>query len=78
MSCKRMYPETKYLKFALGFHPQETSLNDTDFYSFIQLINETNYVGEVGLDFSKKVIFRVINNVYILRKLQRCVQKRIN
>lgn len=69
MSCKRMYPETKYLKFALGFHPQETSLNDTDFYSFIQLINETNYVGEVGLDFSKKVIFRVINNVYILRKL---------
>ena len=54
MSCKRMYPETKYLKFALGFHPQETSLNDTDFYSFIQLINETNYVGEVGLDFSKK------------------------
>ena len=47
MSCKRMYPETKYLKFALGFHPQETSLNDTDFYSFIQLINETNYVGEV-------------------------------
>ena len=49
-----MYPETKYLKFALGFHPQETSLNDTDFYSFIQLINETNYVGEVGLDFSKK------------------------
>lgn len=21
ISCKRIYPETKYLKFALGFHP---------------------------------------------------------
>ena len=23
ISCKRIYPETKYLKFALGFHPQD-------------------------------------------------------
>lgn len=47
--------QTKYLKFALGFHPQETSLNETDFYNFIQLINETNYVGEVGLDFQSYI-----------------------
>lgn len=52
-SCKRMYQETKYLKFALGFHPQEASLTERDFISFIHLVDQTNYVGEVGLDFSK-------------------------
>ena len=45
ISCKRIYPETKYLKFALGFHPQDVSLKDADFYDFMQLVNTTNYVG---------------------------------
>ena len=54
ISCKRMYPETKYLKFALGFHPQEKSLTETDFYNFMNLLNETNYVGEIGLDFTRQ------------------------
>ena len=31
LSCKNLYPETKYLKFALGFHPLEASLKDKDF-----------------------------------------------
>ena len=38
ISCKRIYPETKYLKFALGFHPQDVSLKDADFYDFMQLV----------------------------------------
>ena len=76
MSCKRMYPETKYLKFALGFHPQETSLNDTDFYNFIQLINETNYVGEVGLDFSRKsYISRNKQCIYFEEIAKVCAEK---
>jgi TatD DNase family protein len=54
ISCKRMYPETKYLKFALGFHPQEKSLTETDFYNFMNLLDETNYVGEIGLDFTRQ------------------------
>ena len=54
ISCKRIYPETKYLKFALGFHPQDVSLKDADFYDFMQLVNTTNYVGEIGLDFSRQ------------------------
>ena len=71
MSCKRMYPETKYLKFALGFHPQETSLNDTDFYNFIQLINETN-----GLDFSRKsYISRNKQCIYFEEIAKVCAEK---
>ena len=53
LSCRRIYPETQYLKFALGFHPQETSLTEKDFWSFMYLVDEVNYVGEIGLDFSK-------------------------
>lgn len=53
LSCRRIYPETQYLKFALGFHPQETSLTEKDFRSFMYLVDDVNYVGEIGLDFSK-------------------------
>lgn len=52
VSCKNLYKETKYVKFALGFHPQEKSLSAKDFSDFMILINRTNYVGEVGMDFS--------------------------
>ena len=35
LSCKRIYPETKYLKFALRFHPQEDSLAENDLNNFM-------------------------------------------
>ncbi|MEG0577735.1 MAG: TatD family hydrolase [Bacilli bacterium] len=54
VSCKHMYKETKYLKFALGFHPQNSDLTDEDFDYFIQLFYCADYIGEVGLDFTKK------------------------
>lgn len=53
LSCKKMIPETKYLKFAIGFHPLENGLNETSLTDFFYLLNRTNYVGEIGLDFSK-------------------------
>lgn len=52
LSCKNLYSETKYLKFALGFHPLEPELKDKDFADFLFLARSVNYIGEVGLDFS--------------------------
>ena len=52
LSCKNIIPETKYLKFAIGFHPQEFALSTSDMRDFIRLIRLTNYVGEIGLDYS--------------------------
>lgn len=52
LSCKNLYAETKYLKFALGFHPLDAKLKDKDFRDFLSLARNTNYIGEVGLDFS--------------------------
>lgn len=53
-SCKKLYSESKYVKFALGFHPQMKSLGEVDFKEFEYLFNESKYIGEVGLDFSSQ------------------------
>lgn len=54
ISCKKLYPETRYVKFALGYNPQictSTPLNKKLFFS---QLSSTKYIGEVGLDFSSK------------------------
>lgn len=52
LSCKNMFQETQYLKFAIGFHPLEESLSQDDLKDFMLLLDRTNYVGEIGVDFS--------------------------
>lgn len=51
-SCKRIYSETKYLKFALGFNPKSIVSEKFDKRLFNHLIGEAKYIGEVGLDFT--------------------------
>lgn len=52
MSCNRLYNESVYLKFALGFHPQDATLTEEDFLVFLQLYPQAKYIGEIGLDFT--------------------------
>lgn len=42
----------KYIKLALGFHPELVFEYQEQFPIFLDLINKTRYIGEVGLDFS--------------------------
>lgn len=51
--CQKLYFNTKYIKFALGFNPK---LNNTkeSFSKFINIFKGAEYIGEVGLDFSKQ------------------------
>ncbi len=53
LSCQKIFTESNYLKLAMGFHPQNLELNPTDLNDFIKLLNRTNFVGEIGLDYSK-------------------------
>ena len=53
-SCKNLISENKYLKFAIGFHPQEKALTNRDLDDFMRLIDRTNYVGEIGIDLSSR------------------------
>ena len=54
LSCNNFFSESKYLKFAIGFHPQESQLKRADLDDFMRLANKTEFVGEIGLDYSNK------------------------
>lgn len=69
LSCKNLYPETKYLKFALGFHPLNTSLKDEDFNHFIRIAKTVNYIGEVGLDFKSTKSLDIDKQLYYFEKI---------
>ncbi len=53
LSCKNMFGDNKYIKFALGFHPLNIDLKEKDLRDFMCLLPQTEYVGEIGLDFTK-------------------------
>lgn len=54
--CIKTYPETKYIKFALGYNPQMIGEKKFNSFLFVKNLNRTKYIGEVGLDFSTKFI----------------------
>lgn len=53
-SCVQMYSKTKYVTFALGFHPKMQALGKREFSDFQYLFNSCKYIGEVGLDFTNQ------------------------
>lgn len=52
MNCINAYFQTKYVKFALGFHPNLVGKIKFDYKDFANKGKLTDYIGEVGLDFS--------------------------
>ena len=46
----------KHVRLALGFHPQLAADNQNELQRFIDLIDRTSYIGEIGLDFSRDYI----------------------
>jgi len=44
----------KYIRLALGLHPLRAKEHEKEYSKFRKYINETSYIGEVGLDFSRE------------------------
>ncbi len=44
----------KYIRLALGLHPLRAKDHAGEYEKFIQLVDHTSYIGEVGLDFSRE------------------------
>lgn len=44
----------KYIRPALGYHPELASRYNDQFQQFLELIDRTRYIGEIGLDNQKK------------------------
>ena len=68
-SCKRIINETKYLKFAIGFHPLEPGLGGGDLAIFFELLCHTNYIGEIGLDFLNPGAINKENQLYFFDRI---------
>lgn len=66
LTCKRLYPETKYVKFALGAHPDEITEPERTIFEFDTCINQARYIGEIGLDYSEASAKRDAQK-YVLR-----------
>ena len=54
LSCKNLFHDNKYVKFALGLHPMNDKMRESDLRDFFHLLPDTQYVGEIGLDFTSK------------------------
>lgn len=50
------YPKTKYIRFAVGFHPELVGKFPEQIPEYYNLINESRFIGEIGLDFTKENI----------------------
>lgn len=44
----------KYIRLALGLHPLRAKEHTKEYSKFRQYVDETSYIGEVGLDFSRE------------------------
>lgn len=50
----QLYGELKYIRFALGFHPELVYKYNNQMDIFLENIIQAKYIGEVGLDYSIK------------------------
>lgn len=48
----KKYTDKKYVKIALGFHPELVGEYKSQQSLFRELVDETRFIGEIGLDFS--------------------------
>lgn len=50
----RQYTDYKYIKIALGFHPELAYQYKNQLSTFFEYLDTTRYIGEIGLDFRVK------------------------
>ncbi|NRY64187.1 Qat anti-phage system TatD family nuclease QatD [Clostridium beijerinckii] len=48
------YRELKYIRFALGFHPELVHEYENQMYIFVKCLKDAKYIGEIGLDYKIK------------------------
>ena len=59
----------KHIRLALGLHPLLAAENKREVFLFRQLLNQTSYIGEIGLDFSREGIDTKDVQISVLREI---------
>ena len=66
---KHQYVENKYFQLALGFHPELVYQYSNQQILFKELLNETRFIGEIGLDYTKKSKEDVTKQTEVFEKI---------
>lgn len=66
---KKLCTNKKYIRPALGYHPEVIPVVGDKFSLFEKLFLETKYIGEVGLDFSNSTDNEISEQTRILKKI---------
>lgn len=59
----------KHIRLGLGFHPLLAAENKKELTLFKRLIDETSYIGEIGLDFSKEGYASKEEQIIVLKEI---------
>ena len=59
----------KHVRLALGMHPLLVAESKKEVQLFKKLVDQTSYIGEIGLDFSQKGVTTKEDQVAVLREL---------
>ena len=66
----------KHIRLALGLHPLLAAENKTEIPLFKRLVDQTSYIGEIGLDFSREGISTKKEQITVLREVLGTIQGR--
>lgn len=59
----------KHIRLALGLHPLLAAENKKELALFKRLVDQTSYIGEIGLDFSREGIATKNEQISVLREI---------
>ncbi len=59
----------KHIRLAMGLHPLLAADNKRELVLFRQLLSQTSYIGEIGLDFSREGISTKDEQISVLRNI---------
>lgn len=66
---KRLSLDTKYLRAALGFHPELVAERYQELPKYLDLLPQTRYIGEVGLDNYQKTTADFHKQLVVFKKI---------
>lgn len=66
---EKITKNTKYIRPALGLHPELAAQRFMEVEKFIELIDKTKYIGEIGLDNSNKSLLDYKKQVEVFEKI---------
>lgn len=77
LSTKELCGDSKYVRPALGYHPELAHKFSNQFEQFYELLDETRYIGEIGIDNLRKTTDDFSSQKLIFEKIIRaCAEKK--